>query len=164
MVPFKLRGSTVKCRKHSSKICEHYCKQCSIPSFVLCSSSKEHKGNKLNDIVEKLESQKQVLQQDLKELENSIYSQYQELASNIPVQKVALGKNSQKLKTVIDKHGEDLHREIDSIVKKLKSDVDDMESKDLVVLNKKGVGIKRTISEITKSIADFLTMFYPTRD
>lgn len=110
VVPFKLRGSTVKCRKHSSKICEHYCKQCSIPICVLCSSSKEHKGNKLADIVEKLENQKHVLQQDLEELENSIYSQYQEIASNIPVQKVALGKNSQKLKTVIDKHGEDLQR------------------------------------------------------
>lgn len=91
VVPFKLRGSTVKCRKHSSKICEHYCKQCSIPICVLCSSSKEHKGNKLADIVEKLENQKHVLQQDLEELENSIYSQYQEIASNIPVQKVALG-------------------------------------------------------------------------
>lgn len=154
VVPFKLRGSTVKCRKHSSKICEHYCEQCSIPICVLCSSCKEHKGNKLADIVEKLESQKQVLQQDLKELENSIYSQYQEIASNIPVQKAALGKHSQKLKTAIDNHGEDLHREINSIVKKPKSDVDDMESKDLVVLNKQDVGIKRAISEITKSIAD----------
>lgn len=47
-----------------------------------------------------------------------------------------------------------MHREIDSIVKKLKSDVDDMESKDLVVLNKQEIDISHAISEMTKSIAD----------
>uniref|UniRef100_K1PX25 Tripartite motif-containing protein 2 n=1 Tax=Magallana gigas TaxID=29159 RepID=K1PX25_MAGGI len=43
---------------------------------------------------------------------------------------------------------------MDNIFKKLTADVDDMESKDQVVLKKQEVGIKRAISEITKSIAD----------
>lgn len=58
------------------------------------------------------------------------------------------------MKTALDKQGETLHREIDNAIKKLKNDVDELESKDLVVLDKQDFEIKRNISEITRIIAD----------
>ncbi|XP_034310782.2 E3 ubiquitin-protein ligase TRIM71-like [Magallana gigas] len=154
VVLFEKRGSTTKCQKHSSKICELFCKQCEIPICVKCVSSKEHIGHEFIDIVETLENQKEIILNDLQELEKSIDPKYQEIASIIPVQKADLNENSKKLTKAIDKHGEDLHREIDTMIKRLKSDLDEMDSNYMTVLNKQENEIKRTISEIKQSIAD----------
>nr|XP_034310779.1 E3 ubiquitin-protein ligase TRIM71 [Crassostrea gigas] len=154
VVPFEKRGSTTKCQKHSSKICELFCKKCGIPICVKCVSSKEHIGHEFIDIVETLENQKEIILNDLQELEKSIDPKYQEIASIIPVQKADLNENSKKLTKAIDKHGEDLHREIDTMIKKLKSDLDEMDSNYLTVLNKQENEITRNISEIKQSIAD----------
>ncbi|XP_052682813.1 tripartite motif-containing protein 45-like [Crassostrea angulata] len=154
VVTFKKRGSTTKCQKHSSKICELFCKQCDIPICVKCASSKEHKGHEFIEIVETLENQKEIILRDLQELEKSIYPKYQEIASIIPVMKADLNENSKKLTKAIEKHEEDLRREIDTMIKKLKSDLDEMDSKYLTVLNKQENEITRTIFEIKQSIAD----------
>ncbi|XP_052684080.1 E3 ubiquitin-protein ligase TRIM71-like [Crassostrea angulata] len=154
VVPFEKRGSTTKCQTHSSKICELFCKQCEIPICVKCVSSKEHIGHEFIDIVETLENQKEIILNDLQELEKSIDPKYQEIASIIPVQKADLNENSKKLTKAIDKHGDDLHREIDTMIKRLKSDLDEMDSNYMTVLNKQENEIKHTISEIKQSIAD----------
>ncbi|XP_052683463.1 tripartite motif-containing protein 2-like [Crassostrea angulata] len=154
VVLFEKRGSTTKCQKHSSKICELFCKQCDIPICVKCASSKEHKGHEFIDVVETLENQKEIILRDLQELEKSVYPKYQEIASIIRVQKADLNENSKKLTKAIDKYGQDLHREIDTIIKKLKSDLDEMDSNYLTVLNKQENEITHTISEIKQSIAD----------
>uniref|UniRef100_A0A8W8JEQ9 B box-type domain-containing protein n=1 Tax=Magallana gigas TaxID=29159 RepID=A0A8W8JEQ9_MAGGI len=154
VVPFKKRGRNPKCSKHSTQLCELYCEHCDIPICVECVSSREHLGHEQVGILKILDTKKEALQRDLKELENTIYPKYNEIASNIPVQKADLKENSKKLTTAIDKHGEELHREIDIGVRKLKSDVVEIDSKHLGVLNKKEDEIKFSISEITKCIAD----------
>nr|XP_034310782.1 uncharacterized protein LOC109621220 [Crassostrea gigas] len=160
MVPFEKRGSTTKCQKHSSKICELFCKQCNIPICVKCASSKEHIGHEFIEIVETLENQKEIILNDLQELEKTVYPKYQEIASILPVMKADLNENSKKLIKAIDKHGEDLHREIDTIIKKLKSDLDEMDSNYLTVLNKQENEITRNISEIKQSIADLKKLLH----
>ncbi|XP_052678739.1 NF-kappa-B essential modulator-like [Crassostrea angulata] len=132
VVPFRKRGSTLYCSKHSTKLCDLHCEQCDIPICVQCVSSGEHIGHKQNDILIFLEKKNKGLQKDLKELVNLIKPKYQESASNISVQKSDLRKNSKKLKTALDKQGESLHREIDNAIKKLKNEVDELESKDLL--------------------------------
>nr|XP_011425297.2 uncharacterized protein LOC105326820 [Crassostrea gigas] len=154
VVTFKKRGFAPECSKHSKKLCELYCEQCTIPICVQCVSSGEHIGHKQVEILKTLESKKDILQRDLDELEKLIYPKYQEIVSNIPVQKSDLHQNSNKLTTALYKHGEDLHKEIDIAIMKLISDVDEMESKHLVVLDKQENEIKCSISEITKCIAD----------
>eukprot|EP00105_Crassostrea_gigas_P045355 XP_019929503.1 PREDICTED: uncharacterized protein LOC109620808 isoform X2 [Crassostrea gigas] len=154
VVPFKKRGLNPKCSKHSTQLCELYCEHCGVPICVECVSSREHLGHEQVGILKILDTKKEALQRDLKELETTIYPKYKDIASNIPVQKTDLKENSKKLTTAIDKHGEELHREIDIGVRKLKSDVVEIDSKHLGVLNKKEDEIKCSISEITKCIAD----------
>ncbi|XP_052678819.1 uncharacterized protein LOC128159686 [Crassostrea angulata] len=154
VVQFKSLGSATTCQKHSSKLCELRCEQCDIPICSKCISSGEHEQHKKVNILENFETKKAVLKRDLQELEESIDPKYQEIALNISEQKADLNKNSQKLKIAIDKHGEDLHREMDIMIHKLKSDLDEIESKQLVVLTKQENNIKRTISEITKIVSD----------
>ncbi|XP_011433205.3 E3 ubiquitin-protein ligase TRIM71-like [Magallana gigas] len=154
VVPFKKRVLNPKCLKHSTQLCDLHCKQCDIPICVECVSSDEHLGHKMVGILKIVENNRENLQRDLQELENTIYPKYREMASNIQVQKADLNKNSLKLTTAIEKHGEDLHREIDTAIEKFKKDVMEMESKHLVVLDKQENEIKRSISKIEQSIAD----------
>ncbi|XP_065939003.1 tripartite motif-containing protein 43A-like [Magallana gigas] len=158
VLPFEKRGSTPKCSKHSTKLCELYCEQCDIPICATCVSSKEHCGHKLIEITKNIDSRKEMIQKDLQELEKSIYPKYQEIASVIPVQKSALNENSQKLTTEIDKHGEDLHREINTIIRKMKSNMEEMDTKHLAVLDKQEDEIKHNISEITQTISELKTL------
>uniref|UniRef100_K1QAQ2 Tripartite motif-containing protein 2 n=1 Tax=Magallana gigas TaxID=29159 RepID=K1QAQ2_MAGGI len=159
VVPFEKRGSAPKCSKHSTKLCELHCEQCNIPICTLCVSTGEHLGHKLVDFtLNSLETKKEILMKDLKELEKSIYPKYTEFASIIPIQKAYLTENSKKLTTAIGKHGEDLHREIDAIIQKLKSDLNETDSKHLAALTKQEEEIKRTTSEITQTIAELKTL------
>ncbi|XP_034306780.1 tripartite motif-containing protein 2 isoform X2 [Magallana gigas] len=154
VLPFEKRGSTTKCLKHSSKICELYCKQCVVPICALCVSSKKHNAHDVVDFADGFGSHKHDFQRDLKELEDFLYPKYQMIASNIAVQKSEVKKNSRKLTTAIYKHGDDLYKEIITIIQKLKSDLDEMDSKHLAVLNKQEDEITCTISEIKQSIVD----------
>nr|XP_034304679.1 uncharacterized protein LOC117682043 isoform X2 [Crassostrea gigas] len=158
VLPFEKRGSTPKCSKHSTKLCELYCEQCDIPICTTCASSEEHYSHKFIEISKNIDSKKELIQKDLQELEKSIYPKYQEIASINQVQKSALNENSQKLTTEIDKHGEDLHREINTIIRNMKSNVEETDTKHLAVLDKQEDEIKHTISEITQTIAKLKTL------
>ncbi|XP_019920465.3 tripartite motif-containing protein 2-like [Magallana gigas] len=158
VLPFEKRGSTPKCPKHSTKLCELHCEQCDIPICTTCASSEKHNGHKFIDITKTMDNKKEIIQKDIEELEKSIYPKYQEIESIIPVQKSALNENSQKLTTEIDKHGQDFHKELNTIIKNMKSHVEEMDTKHLAVLDKQEDEIKHTISEITLTIAELKTL------
>uniref|UniRef100_K1PI85 Tripartite motif-containing protein 2 n=1 Tax=Magallana gigas TaxID=29159 RepID=K1PI85_MAGGI len=158
VVPFKKRGYTPKCPKHSSNICEHYCEQCDIPICTTCASSEEHNGHQIIEITKTMDTKKEIIQKNLQELEKNIYLKYQEIASIITDQKSALNENSQKLTTEIDRHGEGLHRDINTIIRNMKSNVEEMDTKHLAVLDKQEDEIKHTISEITQTVAELKTL------
>lgn len=135
IVPFKLRECISNCRKNSSKICNRYCKKCTIPICLECASSKEHIGHELGNVEKHLENKIKVLQRDLQVLEKYIFPKYEKIASNILVQKADLYKNSQIVTRAMNKHAKDMIREIDNAIKKMKSDLYEMNSKYLSVLN-----------------------------
>eukprot|EP00105_Crassostrea_gigas_P025281 XP_011445816.1 PREDICTED: tripartite motif-containing protein 45-like [Crassostrea gigas] len=153
VVPFDKRGLTTKCQKHSTKVCELYCEECDTSICATCVSS-EHKGHQFTEILKYFKNKKEAIQKDLEELKISINPKYQEIVSDISVQKADLSNNSQKLTSAINKHGEDMHREVDIIIKSLKSNIDQIDSKQLAVLNKQEDEIKRTISEIVQCTTD----------
>lgn len=101
VIPFHRRGCITKCQKHSTKICERYCEQCNIPVCELCTSCLEHKGHDFVDVMKKIESIKNVIQRDLKELDQCICPKYQEIALFNTLQMTDLNQNSKTLKTAI---------------------------------------------------------------
>lgn len=163
VVPFKNRRSTVfypSCQKHTRKQCELFCEQCASPICSSCVSSSEHNGHKLLDIFESLERQRNDLQKDLHELETCIYPRYQQMVSNIIARKADLCQNSQKLTKDLNKQRETWHKEIDLIISNLKSNADEMETKQLGLLNNQEDKISRTVSEITQCINDLKKLLY----
>lgn len=152
VVQFRKRGSTPKCPKHSTKICELHCEECDIPICATCVSCGEHEQHKKVDITKTFENKKTLLQRDLQELEESISPEYQEIASDIPGQKVNLIKNSEIVMGDIDHYGDALHREIDFIIKTMKSDLKETNEKYLSVLITQENKIERSMSEIKKTI------------
>lgn len=149
IVPFRSRRSVICCQKeHPSKVIKKsYCKQCNIPICEEC-DSKDHCNHEIIGFVEALESKRKSLRKDLQELEKSIYPKYCDITSSITNQKTKLDESSRKLITAISEHGNDFHREIDNVVNKLKDDVDEMNSKNLAVLNK----LEDEITNITSGI------------
>lgn len=154
ILPFKKRGSTPKCLKHSSKICELHCEQCDCPICALCVSSFEHEQHFKVDIFKKFEEKKEALRKDIQELENHVYPKYRDIVSEIPIQRKDLNKNSQNLKAAINKQGRDLHREVDSVIKKMKTNVDDINFKYMAYLKKREDEITCIISEIQQNMSD----------
>ncbi|XP_078331351.1 uncharacterized protein LOC144625134 [Crassostrea virginica] len=154
IVPFKLRGITPKCTKHSTEVCTQLCTTCKIPVCPLCVASSEHEQHKKEDILTLFETKRKLMQKDLQDLEKSIYPRYQEAATNIPVQRADVNKRSQKLTTALDKQGEALHTEIDTIIQGMKSDIDDMEAQHIAAIDQQEVAINHTIPEITQVILD----------
>lgn len=68
------------------------------------------------------------------------------------MQRADLIRNSPKLTTAINKRGEVWHKEIDNIIRSLKFEVEEMKSKNLVVIDKQEDEITCNISEITHII------------
>lgn len=58
MLPLKYWGSIPKCQKHSTRICELYCKQCDIPICAFCVSSEKHQGHDVEEILKIIERKK----------------------------------------------------------------------------------------------------------
>ncbi|XP_065937716.1 E3 ubiquitin-protein ligase TRIM71-like [Magallana gigas] len=155
VVQIEQKGSTSICQKHFQNICYLFCEQCDIPICTLCVHAGEHLGHiQVNIKWKTIETLKEPLQRDLKELKESIYPKYKKIASGIPIQKAGLKENSQKFTSAIEQHGEKLHREIDDIISELKSDFLEMDSKCEDVLSKQEDEITRTISKIKQAIAD----------
>ncbi|XP_078331531.1 uncharacterized protein LOC144625202 [Crassostrea virginica] len=154
IVPFKLRGITSKCTKHSTEVCTQLCTTCNIPVCPLCVASSEHEQHKKRDILKWFETKRELMQNDLQDLEKSIYPRYQEAATKIPVQRADVNKHSQKLTTALDKQGEALHTEIDTIIQGMKSDIDEMDAQHIAAIDRQEVAINHTIPEITQVILD----------
>uniref|UniRef100_A0A8B8DGL1 Tripartite motif-containing protein 3-like n=1 Tax=Crassostrea virginica TaxID=6565 RepID=A0A8B8DGL1_CRAVI len=154
IVPFKLRGLTPKCTKHSTEVCTQLCTTCKIPVCLLCVAFSEHNQHIKIDILKWFESKRKLVQKDLQDLENSIYPKYQDAATNIPIQRSDVNKRSQKLTAALDKQGEALHTEINTIIQGMKSDIDDMDAQHIAALGRQEDVINHTIPEITQVILD----------
>ncbi|XP_062588895.1 uncharacterized protein LOC134250544 [Saccostrea cucullata] len=159
VVPYKHRKSTPnvnypKCPNHAQKHCELYCEKCDFPVCSTCISSGKHHGHKLTNVLQNPSFIKEILNNDLKELEKKICPTYEEIASDLNSEKLTLEKHYEKLTTAVTKQGEDWHREIDIIVNKQKSEIDDMKSKHLAALNKQENEIKQTTSDVKQCIHD----------
>ena len=152
IVPFELRGISPKCRKHSTEVCKELCSTCNIPVCSLCVGSNEHEQHKKEDILTLFENKKALMQNDLNELEKSIYPKYQEAAANIPAQKADVHKRSLKLKTALDKQAEALHTEIDTIIQGMKSEIDDMDAQHIAATDEQEVAINMISTEIAQVI------------
>ena len=96
------------------------------------------------------------MQNDLQDLQTTIYAKYQEAATNIPVQKNNVRKHSQEMTTALDKQGEALHKEINSIIRGMKSAIDDMDAQHIAAIHvdKQEESINHTIPDMTQVILD----------
>ena len=143
-----------KCLQHSSKKCELYCEQCTIPMCVQCVSSKKHMGHRFVDLLKFVEGKKEVSKNDLQELESLILTQFQEFASDIHHYKEYLNKNLDKQKTAIDEHGEEMHRRISAVVESFKSEIGKKNEEKFAAMTVTEKKIAFTINDIVKCIVN----------
>ena len=142
------------CLKHSSKNCELYCEQCTIPICVQCASSQEHKGHGFKDLLECAERKRENSETDLQELKSSILIEHKDFASCIRNQKANLDTTLEELKSVIDEHGEKLHKQVSAVVEKFKSDIVKKHAEKIAALTETEDKIAFKISAIEKCILD----------
>ncbi|XP_056004048.1 tripartite motif-containing protein 2-like [Ostrea edulis] len=157
VMPYLQRKSTPnypKCPKHANELCKHHCEECDIPVCITCVSSGKHKGHKLSEFLDKLNSKTQSLQKDLEELETRIYPRYEKMASDVQTEKAEIETNYGKLTTAAEQEGEILHREITAIVNQRKSAIQEMKNKHLSTLNKNTEEITQKMAELKQIISD----------
>ncbi|XP_056004054.1 E3 ubiquitin-protein ligase TRIM71-like [Ostrea edulis] len=157
VMPYLQRKSTPnypKCPKHANELCKHHCEECDIPVCITCISSGKHKGHKLSESLDKLNSKTQSLQKDLEELETRIYPRYEKMASDVQTEKAEIETNYGKLTTTAEQEGEILHREITAIVNQRKSAIQEMKNKHLSTLNKNTEEITQKMAELKQIISD----------
>ena len=141
-----------KCLEHSSRNCELFCEQCTIPICVHCVSSNDHKGHGFKDLLECVEGKKEVAKKDLQELESSILNEQKECASRIRNQKASLEKNFEEVNRAIDEHGEKLHKQVSDVVENFKSEIAKKHEEKFAVMTKTEERIASLISDIEKCI------------
>ena len=141
-----------KCFNHSSKNCELYCEDCTIPICVQCASSKEHRGHRFKDLLECAKRKREASQTDLQELESSNLIKHKEFASRIRNQKATLDKTLEEFKTAIDEHGEKVHRQVSDIVEKFKYEIVKKHTEKYAAMTETEERIELTISDIEKCI------------
>lgn len=157
VVPFERRKFIPifpTCSKHTPKQCDLHCEQCDIPICTRCVSSYDHLGHKADDITITFQRKKEILQQELEELEKSLLPKCQKIVSKIEYQITDINNGFLELFNYIDKRGEDLHREINTIIKRKKTEISYMHTKYLAAMNKQECQINDTIAEITHNISD----------
>ncbi|XP_048731208.2 uncharacterized protein LOC125648272 [Ostrea edulis] len=160
VVPYTHRKSTLlyqNCPDHADKHCELYCDICDVPVCSSCVSDK-HEGHKLSDVMKKLNSKTEDLQNDLEELETRIYPRYEKIISDVQTERAKLETGYGELTTAVAQQGEVWHTEITAIVNQRKSDIKDMKNKHLEDLTKHTDEITRNITELKKIIQDLKTI------
>nr|XP_022310013.1 tripartite motif-containing protein 45-like [Crassostrea virginica] len=158
VVPLEQFLSTLKCLAHPTKQCVLHCEQCDTPICTSCISSGKHIGHKQVDIIEVLESKKEILRKELQELEKSIFPKYQESAAIIKTQKSVQSKHSEKLTTDLNKQGEALHREINTIIQRKQFEIDNMNTQHLTAIEKQEDVINKKLHEIKHVIQDLKSL------
>ena len=154
IVPFIMRRLTPNCLKHSTKICKLHCEYCDVPIFAECESSAEHEQHMKETLLKSFTRKKELIQGDLKELEDIIYPSYQDAASNIPIQKADLSNHSQKLKISLSDKAQTLHKEIDTVIQKMQADIDVMNLEHMATIEKQETVINQRINEISRVILE----------
>nr|XP_022296942.1 uncharacterized protein LOC111106515 [Crassostrea virginica] len=96
------------------------------PMYSLQDVIREHEEHEKEDILTLFETKRELMQEDLQDLEKSIYPKHQEAATNIPVQR-ADG---------------------------MKSEIEDMDAQYIAAIDQQEVAINHTITEITQAILD----------
>lgn len=97
---------------------------------------------------------KNALQNNLKEIEKSIYPKYEEFVRRIPALTGAPSRNSKVLTSVLNEQKEIWHKEIEHMAKKLQSDIDETESTYQAMLDEQDSDIIRKMSEISYSMVE----------
>ena len=154
IVPFELRGISPKCPSHLTKLSTLLCRECIIPICPHCVASGEHEEHKTENILKMIETKKELMQKDLRNLQKSIYPKYEEAATNIQTQLSHANKYFQRLITALDRQREALHKEIDIIIQGMVSDINEMKAQHKAAIDKREDAINRTIIEIKRVILD----------
>lgn len=106
VVPFERRKSLTYCKRHSSNLNDQYCEPCHNPIGELCVSSKEHEGHNVVDILVKLKTQEEAINDDIQEL-HRLDNEYKRSTFLISHLKKKLNKNSEEIITSLREHWED---------------------------------------------------------
>lgn len=151
IVPFERRKSLTYCKRHSSNLNDQYCEPCHNPIGELCVSSKEHEGHNVVNILVKLKTQEEAINDDIQEL-HRLDKEYKRSTFQISHLKDKSNKNSEEMIQSLREHGEDWHREINTIVNNLQVELKFKVSSQQSFLDDKEDAVKSTRTQITQRV------------
>lgn len=142
-----------QCIKHSLKYCELHCEQCNTQICSDSCTSAEHDTHKRVNILDWLQNKKEIIKNDLQELEDSIILTNQTIIAKIPYQRNVISQNAVQIATALHTQEEHLYREIVNVSMHLKAVLYEMDSKHLTFLQNQEEKHRQSISEIQQLIS-----------
>lgn len=141
-----------KCHTHYQERCENYCNECKEAVCPSCISSYYHQRHKFQTINEIYDIKKEIIKNDIQELEQSIRPLYNSKIQQLESDVSQLEEDYKKLQENLEKHRKKWHEEIDSYVDTLKEDIYDIKGTQQKILNEHLQNLRKRLAEVQEAI------------
>lgn len=141
-----------KCHTHYQERCENYCKECKEAVCPSCISSYYHERHKFQTISEIYDIKKEIIKNDIQELEQSIRPLYNSEIQQIESDVSQLEEDYKTLQENLEKHRKKWHEEIDTYVNTLKEDIGDIKGTQQKMLNEHLQNLRKRLAQVHEAI------------
>ncbi|XP_062586295.1 uncharacterized protein LOC134247901 [Saccostrea cucullata] len=141
-----------KCNIHPQDRCENYCEDCEMPVCSSCIASDLHERHKFPKITQISSRIKEVIKNDINELEDVINPSYKDIVKQLESEIAEVDEKYNATIKGIEEQGEKWHQKINLIVRTNREETEKMRKQQLEALKEQLKMFNQLLSKIEESL------------